>query len=85
MKPETKEFYNDLADIFMRFFRPIVFTLLCVCFVTGFFRPDYLKEYLEAASAAPDWLYNIMTILVAGVATEKFSVKVCDIIDKVKK
>jgi hypothetical protein len=62
---------DRLADASMRFARPIFFILITAMLVGGWFAAADLKTYFEAMSAAPDWLTDIITIFVLGLAVEK--------------
>lgn len=60
-----------LATLSMRWARPIFFILTTVMLVYGWHHPEMLGIYFDAMSKAPDWLSNIITIMVLGLAVEK--------------
>lgn len=62
---------DKLASLAMRWARPIFFVLMTVMLVYGWRHPDELGTYFEAMAKAPEWLSNIITIMVLGLAVEK--------------
>lgn len=62
---------DGLASLSMRLARPIFFILTTVMLVYGWFNPPAMMAYFTAMAAAPEWLTNIITILVLGLAGEK--------------
>ena len=66
-----KRFLEASATVSIRLFRPVTFMLLTVLFIGGYYYPEPFVVFLTAAAKAPDWLTNLLTVLVVGVASEK--------------
>ena len=45
--------------------------LATIMLIAGWWMPDRIGAYFEAMSKAPEWLSNILTILILGLAVEK--------------
>lgn len=62
---------DRLATLSMRWARPIAFIGFTILLIAAFWLPDEVGAYFDAMAKAPDWLSNILTILVLGLAVEK--------------
>ena len=62
---------DRLATLSMRWARPIFFMLATIMLIAGWWFPERIQAYFTAMAAAPDWLANILTILILGLAVEK--------------
>ncbi len=59
------------ASMSMRWARPVFFILMTAMLLVGWWDAAKIGIYFEAMSKAPDWLTNIFTILILGLAVEK--------------
>lgn len=62
---------DQAATLSMRWARPIFFILMTVMFLWGWNNPEMMGGYFEQMAKAPEWLTNIFTILILGLAVEK--------------
>ncbi|GGD64527.1 hypothetical protein GRI62_11920 [Erythrobacter arachoides] len=74
-----------MATLSMRWARPVFFMLLTILLIVGWWYPERMDAYFTALSKVPDWLAQIITILVLGLAIEKGLARpIADVIKAVK-
>ena len=69
--PWSKINGDAAATLSMRWARPIFFILMTVMLIAGWYYPATLDLFFTALAKAPEWLTNIFTILILGLAVEK--------------